>query len=165
MFSCSSLTNVDFSAVNDAKICQFAFTGCKRLRKLTLPAALSRIGKGTFRGCSALVKLTLPTALTSIGSLAFSNCTSLTTLVVPAASRLTHVGDEATYGHLTRLKHTLDLLTPFAPIAGAGAFESCTSLAKLIVRDAVIPKDLREARTTTAIDLLHRLLKVKQSGA
>ena len=74
-----------------------AFKQCSSLAKLTLPATLTSIGDDAFSGCSALVKLTLPTALTSIGSLAFSNCTSLRTLVVPAASRLTHVGDEATW--------------------------------------------------------------------
>ena len=50
-------------------------------------------------------------------------------------------------------------MTPFTPIAGTFAFARCTSLAKLIIHDGHIPKDLREARITTTIDLLHRLLK------
>ena len=121
--SCSSLTIVDFSAASDAKIGQYAFNGCERLVKLTLPSALSRINYDAFSGCSALVeltlpttlrricanafthcsalaKLTLPTGLKGIDQFAFSNCTSLTTLIVPAALQLTYVGDEAN-GHLT----------------------------------------------------------------
>ena len=54
-------------------------------------------------------------------------------------------------------------MTPFTPIAGTYAFARCTSLAKLIIHDGHIPKDLREARITTTIDLLRRLLK--QTGA
>ena len=154
---CSSITNVDFSAVTDANIGQAVFNRCERLVKLTLPAALSRIDERTFSGCPALVELTLPTALTSIGTRAFSDCTSLTTLIVPAASQLTHVGDEA-QRHLDAPTETR-LLTPCTPVAGEFAFERCTSLAKLVVHYGLLPKDLREARTRTTIDLLHRLLK------
>ena len=155
---CSSLTNVDFSAVTDANIGQAVFNRCERLVKLTLPAALSTINAFTFSGCSALVELTLPTALTSIGTRAFSDCTSLTTLIVPAASQLTHVGEEA-QGHLDAPTETRLLMTPSTPVAGEFAFDRCTSLAKLVVHDGLLPKDLREARTRTTIDLLHRLLK------
>ena len=155
---CSSLTNVDFSAVTDANIGQAVFNRCERLVKLTLPAALSIINAFTFSGCSALVELTLPTALTSIGTRAFSDCTSLTTLIVPAASQLTHVGEEA-QGHLDAPTETRLLMTPSTPVAGEFAFDRCTSVAKLIVHDGLLPKDLREARTRTTIDLLHRLLK------
>ena len=119
--SCSSLTNVDFSDATDANIGRSAFSGCKRLVKLTLPSALSRIDEYTFSRCSALVdltlptalriicddafshcsalaKLTLPTGLKTISHFAFSNCTSLTTLIVPAALQLTHIGDKAHIG-------------------------------------------------------------------
>ena len=134
-----------------------AFERCTSLTELTLPATLTSIGDDAFAGCSALVELTLPTALTSIGTRAFSDCTSLTTLIVPAASQLTHVGDEA-QGHLDAPTETR-LLTPCTPVAGEFAFERCTSLAKLVVHYGLLPKDLREARTRTTIDLLHRLLK------
>ena len=50
-------------------------------------------------------------------------------------------------------------MTPSTPVAGEFAFDRCTSVAKLIVHDGLLPKDLREARTRTTIDLLHRLLK------
>ena len=62
-FSCSSLTNVDFSAVTDATfICKFAFICCQRLRKwhVALPAALSSIGRRAFDQCTSLAVLTLP---------------------------------------------------------------------------------------------------------
>ena len=51
------------------------------------------------------------------------------------------------------------MMTPSTPVAGEFAFDRCTSLAKLVVHDGLLPKDLREARTRTTIDLLHRLLK------
>ena len=68
-FSCSSLTNVDFSAVTDATyIGRFAFICCQRFRKwdFALPAALSSIGRRAFDQCTSLAELTLPATLSSI---------------------------------------------------------------------------------------------------
>ena len=108
MPSLAAYEECDFSAATDANIGRFAFVGCERLVKLTLPAALSRINNGTFSRCSALVELTLPITVTSIGTDAFDQCTSLAELTLPAT--LTSIGDYAFSGctppHTSSLTHS-----------------------------------------------------------
>ena len=183
---CERLVKVTLPAAL-SRIDDSTFSRCSALVELTLPTTLTSIGKMAFVKCKSLAELTLPATLTSIDVYAFCGCSSLTSLTFtaslstiglsavddgssltnvdscPAASQLTHVGDEA-HGHLnprTQRKHAyIDTIHAYA---GDCAFDECTSLAKLIVHDGLIPKDLREARTRATIDLLHRLLK--RSGA
>ena len=160
---CSALVELTLPTTLTS-IGEMAFVQCKSLAELTLPATLTSIDVYAFCGCSSLTSLTFTASLSTIGLSAVDDGSSLTNVdSCPAASQLTHVGDEA-HGHLnprTQRKHAyIDTIHAYA---GDCAFDECTSLAKLIVHDGLIPKDLREARTRATIDLLHRLLK--RSGA
>ena len=42
----------------------YAFSGCRRLTSLTLPAGITEIGSHAFRNCSGLTSLTLPAGIT-----------------------------------------------------------------------------------------------------
>ena len=71
----------------------YAFSGCRRLTSLTLPAGITSIGSHAFSGCSGLTSLNLPAGITWIGYYAFKDCSGLTSLNLPAG--ITEIGDGA----------------------------------------------------------------------
>ena len=69
------------------------FSGCKELRKVTLPKNLLTIGGETFNNCSALAEITIPESVIRIGSNAFNNCSALTEITIP--SKVEEIGYSA----------------------------------------------------------------------
>lgn len=59
----------------------YAFTGCKMLRDVTLNRGLKYLGISCFEGCESLDSITLPNSLKVIRENAFRLCTSLQTVV------------------------------------------------------------------------------------
>lgn len=111
LYSCTSLTKVDFQKVTSVGL--FAFYGCSALKTVSLPMAelidnygfynnrklesiyiplVAEIGKNAFYGCSALNTINVPST-TLIGERAFYNDTALTTIVlnVPTMCTLENV--------------------------------------------------------------------------
>ena len=70
-----------------------AFSGCKGLTAVTIPASVTSIGDNAFTGCVGLSSITLPANLTSIGDNAFSGCTGITAITIPAS--VTSIGSNA----------------------------------------------------------------------
>lgn len=60
------------------------FSGCTRLRKITLPDTLTSVGVGAFAGCASLKEIRIPDGVTFIGAGAFSACESLENIELPA---------------------------------------------------------------------------------
>ncbi len=67
-----------------------AFSGCERLKSVSLPKSLRTIGERAFLGCYELTSITIPDGVTSIGNEAFSSCTKIAELKVP--SSVTEIG-------------------------------------------------------------------------
>lgn len=63
------------------KIGEYAFAGCKNLKRIDLPDEVISIGYEAFKGCSGLTKITLPASLEEIGSKAFAGCSNLDVIV------------------------------------------------------------------------------------
>lgn len=76
-------------------VATFAFSGCKKITSVVIPASVRAIGPGTFRGCSGLASVTVGDGVTEIGKEAFSMCTALTSVVMPAS--VTYIGLRAFY--------------------------------------------------------------------
>lgn len=70
-----------------------AFSGCKLLTAVTIPASVTSIGDNAFTGCVGLSSIILPANLTSIGDNAFSGCTGITAITIPAS--VTSIGSNA----------------------------------------------------------------------
>lgn len=62
-----------------------AFSWCKNLTAITLPAGLTHIGDNAFSFCMNLTAITLPVSLTHIGDSAFMCCKNLTAITLPAS--------------------------------------------------------------------------------
>ena len=63
-----------------------------KLKTVTIPNGVKRIGDSAFRGCSSLTSVTIPDSVTSVGYGAFFRCSSLTSITIP--SSVTSIGLE-----------------------------------------------------------------------
>lgn len=75
------------------EIPDYAFIGCARLRKVSLPSTIKKIGFQAFSECESLQEIILPEGLEDIGSNSFTYCYSLKNLKFP--STLLHIGHNA----------------------------------------------------------------------
>jgi hypothetical protein len=60
------------------------FEGCKKLKEITLPKGIKKIGRRTFADCEELETITLPVGIAKINEDAFDGCKKLKTIYVPA---------------------------------------------------------------------------------
>ena len=105
-----------------------AFSECKSLAALNLPAGLTSIGNSAFLACASLETLNLPAGLSSIGDYAFFGCRSLETLNLPDGVK--SIGNSA-FSRCNSLK-TLNLPAGVTSI-GNSAFSRCNSLETLYI--------------------------------
>ncbi|MCD8015720.1 MAG: leucine-rich repeat protein [Lachnospiraceae bacterium] len=75
-----------------------AFSGCKKLKKVTIGTKVASIGKKAFYGCKKLKKVNIKSkVLTSIGASAFQGCTAMKSFVCKS-TKLKSIGKKAFYG-------------------------------------------------------------------
>ena len=98
-----------------------AFWGCSGIVALHFPATLQSIDEFAFHQCTGIVELYLPDTLQSIGDSAFQDCTGLASLVLPIGA--TSIGQGRNY---------------------TGAFQGCTSLARVLAPDALARGDMSD---------------------
>ncbi|MBO5312357.1 MAG: leucine-rich repeat domain-containing protein [Clostridia bacterium] len=95
--SCGSLISIDMSGNSSLKEIEAdTFSGCGRLRNLTIADSVETIGFGAFYNCVYVTELKLPSALLSISDNAFTGLYRLVTVTLPA--KLEHIGTDAFYG-------------------------------------------------------------------
>lgn len=93
---CSNLKTVTITKPTmKTGIPKYAFSSCKSLISITIPAGTS-IGTCAFMACESLADVTIPDTITTIGSSAFSKCTAITELHVPDS--VTSIGANAFQG-------------------------------------------------------------------
>ena len=86
-----------------------AFSGCGKLRSITLSNSITNIYNETFRGCTSLTSITIPKSVIDIGVEAFSFCSKLTSITIPNSVKS----------------------------IGSSAFESCENLTSVIIGNSV----------------------------
>ena len=89
---CNELTSV---VVPDSVlyICDFAFSGLKKLKSVTLGKSLITLGNAVFYDCRSLTGIVLPDSVTEIGKDAFSGCKKLKSVAL--GKSLTKIGNSA----------------------------------------------------------------------
>jgi len=60
-----------------------AFDGCSRLRNISIPNGITRIGYRAFNNCYSLTNVSIPESITSIGFHVFANCFRLKSIIIP----------------------------------------------------------------------------------
>jgi hypothetical protein len=106
------------------KIGTAAFAGCEQLEYLTLPASVEEIEPYAFSACNKLKSVTIPTSLQNMGEGAFARCKSLKTVTINPSNSL-EVGKDA-FLDCTALSSVT--LGENVTAIGPGAFSGCTSL-------------------------------------
>jgi len=111
-------------------IMPFAFCGCQKLRKITMPDSLKYIGGKSFEMCHVLYKVNFSANLAVIGASAFSQCTLLENITLPQSLKV--IEPEAFFG-CEKLKHIF--LPENVKMVGANAFGGCSNLEDFTVDD------------------------------
>ena len=78
---CSSLGSIEFPSTLQS-VCNCAFSGCNRLKKLLLNEGLQTIGGAAFSQCYRLRSVEFPSTLCEVGPYAFQDCTQLNKVVL-----------------------------------------------------------------------------------
>ena len=108
-----------------------AFSGCK-LKHLTLPPTLTKIGESWLGGLEQLESIDIPSSVTTIGLGALSGCSSLQELYVPDNVRSI---DRSAFSNCTSLVR-VHLPEGLARIEG-WTFDGCTSLSEVNIPEGV----------------------------
>ncbi len=85
--NCRLLTDITIPATV-VEIGTFAFYSCRSLQRITVPSGVTRIEPSTFSWCTAIKEISLPAGVTYIGSSAFYNCNVLPEITIPSAVTL-----------------------------------------------------------------------------
>ena len=138
-FSMPSEMNASLSAVTFEEgsqltsIGDYAFSSCKQLTTIEIPANVTRITYGAFMNCSSLHTVTFAgNKVTYFGSAIFYGCTSLKNIDVP--STLTTLGKQA-FRYCSSLESIVIPAGIVSPVQGIddATFVGCTSLKQIVI--------------------------------
>ena len=140
---CTSLTELQLREGRLREI-EGSFQGCDSLTCITLPSTIKRIADGAFTDCDSLKEIHLNEGLHVILT-AFQCCTSLTNIHIPSTLEFIGILDfdlmtskkegEGPFAGCTALTN---IVIPSNVVAiGLGAFNECTSLTSVELRDGL----------------------------
>lgn len=109
-----------------SKISYYMFQDCVSLQEVTLGKSVTKIQTGAFYNCVKLKKITLPASLKKIQSNAFYKCFKLTN--VKFGNKLTSIGSRAFYRNYELKKITIP---SSVTKVHENAFEKCDSMASV----------------------------------
>ena len=81
-YGCSGIEEIDLRGTQITSVEASTFEGCTALRKVELPATVTRIGGLAFSGCTALETITGTVNVKFVAEYAFSNCSALEVVYV-----------------------------------------------------------------------------------
>jgi len=124
---------IEFKIPNGVvSIGEYAFLGCRNLKKIEFTDTVESIGVGAFGNCESLEKLELSNNLKDIGAASFYGCSSLESIIFP--DDLKKIG-ESSFRECTNLKKII--LPNSLESIGEFAFENCTNLREVKMSDSV----------------------------
>ena len=118
-------------------IADYAFSGCSKIKTVSLPSTLTEIGAHAFSDCTALSEIIIPDSVGCIKEKAFYKCSALTTVKLPENESFTEIL-EYTFAYCSSIKeitipHSVDKI-------GACAIARCTSLESLTIENNTLER-------------------------
>lgn len=147
---------IDNQTYKVTSIAKGAFSGCKKLSKVTIPNGIITIGANAFKGCVKLSTVSIPNSVESIGANAFSGCKKLKTVTLKSGSKLKTIGDKAFYKCVVLTKITIP---KNVTTIGKSAFYGCKKLKTITIKS----KKLKKVGTK-AIKGIHKKATIKCPG-
>ncbi len=106
-----------------------AFSGCSKLKTVTIGKNVTSIGAKAFYKCKKLTKLSIPSKVTKIEKLAFTECSGLKTVTI--GKNVTFIGDKAFY----KCKKLSKIVIPAkVKKIGKEAFSGCSKLKSITIK-------------------------------
>ena len=134
---CSSLTTVNFNAINCTNMSVGGILGtpfdyCGALSTLNIGDKVKNIPIYAFYQCASITSLTIGNSVTSIGGQAFQYCTGITSLTIP--NSVTKIGSSAFQGCSGLISLTIG---NSVTLIDDYAFDSCSGLTSLTIPKSV----------------------------
>lgn len=107
---------------------EYAFAGCKNMKKMIVPNNISNIGYDAFRKCESLEEITICGNIDKISDSLFYGCSSLKTITLP--NGITEIG-ECAFFDCSNLEE-IDIPEGVTHI-GVYAFSGCFNLKKIVL--------------------------------
>ena len=108
------------------------FSACKKLKTVTVPNSVTKIGEHAFRDCHSLTNVTIPDSVTEIGWWAFTDCHSLMNVTIPNSVT------EIRWGAFIDCYSLTNVTIPNSVTKiGGYAFHDCHSLTNVTIPDSV----------------------------
>lgn len=129
---CKNIMSITLPA-NVTSIGHRAFSGCTKLTTVNIPEKVFFIGAEAFAKCKALKAISIPTAVESIGISAFYDCWKLETVTFADDCLITAI-ENKTFGNCKNLKsikipkNVVSIGDDKISDAKSGAFSECTTL-------------------------------------
>lgn len=129
-FSATGFTELDLSGCTSlTSVGTHAFSDCRRLEALMLPASVVSIGEGVLSSCPSLQAFEMPEGVSEVPALAFKGDSGLTDVSGVMKDGVTTVGDLAFAG----VSEAVTVTIPESMESiGSGAFEGWTSLGSVM---------------------------------
>jgi hypothetical protein len=142
-YYCNSLSNITIGN-SVTRIGSAAFESCSSMASVTIPNSVTDIADNAFEGCTSLASVTLGNSVNSIGAYAFGYCPRLSVIAVDALNSTYSSSD----GVLFNKSQTTLIQCPGgktgsynvpSTVTGIAnhAFEDCTSLTSVVIRNSV----------------------------
>lgn len=145
---CKKLKNVSVpTSVN--RVESTAFDGASALSNINIPDSVKSISLASFRGTKALTELVLPSSVTSIANSAFSGATGLKSVKIEGAVK--SLGRSAFEGD--KKLEVVELGDGIQTI-GATAFKNATNLKALVIPETVTKIEWNAFENTTSLKTL-----------
>lgn len=114
-----------------------AFSGCAKLKKVTLSRNIKVIGSGTFADCGTLESVELPDSIEQLGSFVFVCCKSLRTIKMPKGLFAIEASLFEGCPSLVKVEFAEGLTTVCQDV-----FKDCESLEEVVFPSSFNPDDL-----------------------
>ncbi len=114
-----------FSGLN--YIPSYCFFYNTKLKSITIPSSVQRLGTCCFSGCVNLSSIKIPSSVTTIEMYCFNGCTELVSINLP--NSITTLGSGSFYG----CKNLESIIIPNSITSIDGCFRGCYSLKKVIL--------------------------------